>query len=272
MGRIDSGLLLATVASVSLGVKALPAAAQVTLYPVKDGTVVDDGVDGTPDRADWSFNSSSYEGAITLMTLGSNPQENRVVWEYSLGLVTLDPPVSATLTYTIRGAPIFPLPEVDVFVYAYASDLEETLSDFSAGPAALVGWQTLQPYQEPTVFSIDVSGVINEALGDDSDRAAFRFQVDPSTPNEANQAFIDALDSERTTKPALTIRAASSSLASDYDVDGDIDIDDVVKLVGCMSGPEATAGPGCSTFDFDADANIDLLDVGDFQVQFGSAF
>ena len=250
----------------------MPAIAQLTLHPSKDGTIVDDGVDGTPDRADWSFDGSSYEGAITLVTSGPSSQENRVVWEYNLGVVTLEPPVSAKLTYTIRGAPIFPFPDVDVFVYAYPSDLRETLSDFSAGPAALVGWQTLWALQDPTVFTIDVSGVINEALADGSDRAAFRFQIAPGTPNEANQAFIDALDSEPGTKPFLTIRAASSLLAADYDVDGDVDVDDAAKLVGCMSGPDAPAGPGCSTFDFDVDSDIDLLDAGDFQVWFGSTF
>lgn len=259
-----------TFVSIALSVCAAPATAQLTLHPSKDGTIVDDGVDGAPDRADWSFDESSYEGAITLVTSGPCPQENRVVWEYNLGVVTLGPPVSATLTYTIRGAPVFPWSDVDVFVYAYPSDLRETLSDFSSGPTALVGWQTLQAFQGPTLFTIDVSGVINEALADASDRAAFRFQIAPSTPNEANQAFIDALDSAPSTKPLLSIRAASSVLAADYDADGEVDVDDAAKLVGCMSGPDAPAGPGCSTFDADGDGDIDLLDAGDFQVLFGS--
>ena len=180
------------------------------IYPVKDGTLVDGGLygpfDGFADNADWYFNNSSYEGAITLGT--ENPEssfEHRVVWEYNLQTVSLQPPVSATLTFTIRAAPIFPLPDVDVHVYAYPADLQESLSDYHASPAVYQGNVIVVPFEDPVVAVVYVSDVVNEALSTGSDKVAFRFQINPNTASDTSQAFIDAIDSDQTTKPFLTI-------------------------------------------------------------------
>lgn len=243
--------------------------AQQVIYPIKDGTILDAGADGVPDELDATFNNSTpgFEGAITLIR-GPNAREIRVFWEYNLAGVTVPVPVSATLTLTLRGAAVFPLPPAMVRVAAYPSDLQESLADFGAVPESCVGRVTVEPFQEPTVFAIDVSGVVNDARASGLNRAAFRFQIEPEAPGDVHQAFIDAVDSDPATKPRLTIRAATSLLRHDYDVDGDVDLDDFQHFDGCSTGIDGHAGPGCRTFDADLDNDIDVLDYADFQRHF----
>jgi hypothetical protein len=263
--------VLVIIAAWSLAAGAADAAQ--TLYPAKDGTLADGGVygpfDGTADNADWYFNESSYEGSITLATqTPESSLEHRVVWEYNLSSVSLTPPVSATFYFTIRGAPVYPRPDVDVHVYSYPSDLVESLTDFSAGPAELLGSVTLSPYQPPTEFSLDVSDVVSEALSTGSDKVAFRLQVDPGTSSDVNQAFMDALDSDPTTKPYLVIDVLPVS--GDTDGDGDVDLDDFASFPSCMEGPEVNVDTNCQKFDFDEDLDVDLTDFALFQSYFGS--
>ena len=56
----------------------------------------------------------------------------------------------------------------------------------------------------------------------------------------------------------------------DYDHDGDVDAVDLANLPGCLTGPGngPTAG-GCATFDYDANASVDMHDVSAFQPVFG---
>ena len=254
------------------------AEAAQTVYPSKDGTLADGGIygsfDGVADDADWYFNQSSYEGSITLATdPPESSLEHRVVWEYNLSGVTLEPPVSATLTFTIRGAPIWPLPDVDVHVYSYPADLQETLDDFPAGPAVFQGSVTIEPYQTPTEYSLNVADVVSDALDSGDDKVAFRFQIDPDTPYENNQAFIDALDSNPSTKPFLTID--EGPVPGDFNDDGEVDLTDYAIFADCMAGPDVTTPPeGCftdqfSNADLDNDGDVDLGDFGLFQYYFG---
>jgi hypothetical protein len=195
---------------------ALPAQAAQTIQPAKDGTLADGGVfgpfDGAPDSVDWTFNQSSYEGAVTLTTANpSSSLEHRVVWEYNLSGVSASPPVSATLTFTLRGAPVFPLPDTPVQIVAYPADLQESLADFAAGPAAPQGTVTVKAFQAPTVYTLNVSDAVNQALAG-SRKVAFRFQVDSGAAQDAGQAFIDARDSVPASKPFLTVGGASLPL------------------------------------------------------------
>ncbi|UCG15346.1 MAG: hypothetical protein JSV19_08600 [Phycisphaerales bacterium] len=242
-------------------------AVEPPIYPGKDGTLADGGtygpLDGVADDADWYFNESSYEGSITLSTA----VEHRVVWEYSLAGVTLGPPVSATLTFTIRGAPIWPFPDVDVHVYSYPADFLETMDDFGSGPTELQGSVTIQPNQDPTEYSLDVGAVVNEALISGGDLVAFRFQVDPGTSAPANQAFIDALDTDPTSKPYLTISEWVPS-PGDGNGDGVVDLADYVLFADCMDGPEVAAAAGCEAFQLDSDTDVDLADFAEFQSLF----
>ena len=257
------------------------ASAAVTVYPTKDGTLADGGgygpFDGTADNADWTFNQSSYEGTITLNTPAPPEEsvEHRLVWEYDLTSVSVGPWASATLTFTIRGAPIWPFPDVSVYVYSYPADLVEALSDFSAGPAAYQGAVTVVAFQSPTVYTLDVSTVVALALRTTPKRVAFRFQVDPATINAANQAFIDALDTTPATKPYLTINSAA--LPADYDNDGDVDLADYATFADCMAGPGAALAPTLpgvtpatclAHFDSDHDSDVDFGDFASFQYYF----
>ena len=251
-------------------VHAPSAEAAQTFYPVKDGTLADGGsygpFDGVADDWDWSFSESSYEGSILLTTELSNPLEHRVVWEYNLNTVSAAPPVLAELSVTVRGAPIWPFPDVDVHVYSYPADLQETPEDFGAGPTVLQGILTIIAYQDPTEYVLDVSAVVDEALTSGANMVAFRFQIDPGTPHPANQAFIDALDSDQTTKPFLVIDEAP--LWGDADGDRDVDVADFQAFEDCMLGPDAVVGESCDVFRFDPDEDVDVHDFAGFQQAF----
>jgi hypothetical protein len=244
-----------------------------TFEPAKDGTLVDGGVygpqDGVPDSWDWSFNESGYEGSITRVTT-ENPVDSRVVWEYDLSSLTISPPVSATLHVTLRGAPIFPFPDSEVRVYSYPADLQETTADFAAGPALLQGSVVVTAFQAPTPYAIDVSQAVNSALNQGTPAAAFRFQIDADAVDERGQAFIDALDSDPATKPALVIETGPAT-PGDVDEDGDVDLDDYLfppSFPTCMTGPAEVAGAECLVFDFDSDTDVDEVDFAVFQSAF----
>ncbi|MGD2108401.1 MAG: hypothetical protein PVI86_03315 [Phycisphaerae bacterium] len=230
------------------------------IRPTKDGTIADGGIygpfGGGPDQADWYFNESSFEGSITL---SRDTLEHRVVWEYNLGGVSLEPPVEAILSATIRGARIYPFPDVVIHVYAYPADLQERLSDFDAGPALLQGTATIIPYQDPADYTFDVSAVVNDALTSGDDKVAFRFQVNPFTFDPNSQAFIDALDAEPETKPYITVSEPPAA-PGDYDRDGDVDDADYLAFLDCMGDPGAAGPSGCEDFDFDHDDDVDYFD------------
>lgn len=204
------GWVLSVVSGLALGL-ASPAVAQ-TIAPSVGGTLVDGGAygafDGTADGMDWTFNQSSYEGAVTLAS--ASGVEHRVVFEYDLGRVVGGAPVEASLSFALRGAPVYPMPDVVVQVYAYAADLQKSMGDFSAAPAALLGSATVHAYQPSTVYAVDASSAVNAALANGSKKVGFRLQIDPGTGQPANQAFIDASDANPTSKPMLTLSAPSS--------------------------------------------------------------
>ena len=256
-------LLWVTAVWLACSAYAPTAAATQTVYPVKDGTLADGGIygtfDGIADDWDWTFNQTGYEGSITLTTEAPPLLEHRVFWEYDLAGITLEPPVAAELTFTVRGAPIWPFPDVNVNVYSYPADLQETPDDYFAGPAILQGTATIVAYQPPTEYTLDVSGVVSEALLSGEDKVAFRFQVDPDTPNDRNQAFIDALDSDPATKPYLVIDEAPA-LVGDVDGDGDVDLEDLAALLGSYGACEGdpTYNPAA---DFDDSGCVDISDL-----------
>ncbi len=248
------------------------AAQEQTFHASADGTIVDGGVygsfDGVPDAWDWTFDESGYEGAITLSTESPvNSMEHRVVWEYDLRGLTIDPPVSASLRFTIRGATVFPMEPAVVHVYSYPADLEEDPDDFNAEPAVFQGSVTIPPFQPATDYALDVSDAVNGALGGRLDAVAFRFQIDPDTPHDRNQAFIDALDEDPSTKPFVVI-GEGPGLPGDGDGDGDVDLDDYVVFATCVEGPDVVVDPACQVFDLDGDGDVDLDDFALFQQPF----
>jgi hypothetical protein len=265
-------LFYVTAVGLVLTVHAATARAQ-TLYPVKDGTLADGGVygpfDGIADDWDWTFNQTSYEGSITLTTDAPPLLEHRLVWEYDLGSIALEPPVAAELRFTIRGAPIWPFPDVNVNVYSYPADLLETPEDYFAGPATLQGAATVIAYQPPTEYTLDVSTVVSAALSSGEDKVAFRFQVDPDTPNDRNQAFIDALDSDPPTKPFLVVSEAPP-LIGDVDGDGDVDLEDLAALLGSYGACEGEPDYDPAA-DLDQSGCVDLSDLATLLGHYGES-
>ncbi len=254
-----------------LALAALPTRASEIVYPTAGGTLVDGGIfgsfDGVADGWNWMFGPGGFSGAVTLATqTPASTVEHRMVCEYDLGGLSIETPISATLTLTTRGAGAVPFPDVTLQVYSYPADLIGSPDDFSAEPTALQGVLTVTPMQAPTALTIDVSQLVTGALNG-SHMVAFRFQIDPDTPHAINQVFIDALDSAPETKPFLTVR---SGMPADADDDGDVDLDDFAILVDCLAGPGHSpdpAMPGVSAadclwaFDRDSDADVDLDDL-----------
>lgn len=257
---VNFAMLSALCVCLTLSVSGLPL--PLPIYPGSagrlGGTLEDNPYDGNVDTADWTFNGygPGWEGAITLLTENRAELERRVVWEYDLSSVTYEPPLTATLVFHLRGAPIFPFPDIDVHVYAYVSDLLETLADYDSQPAVLQGVATVSPLQERE-YRIDVTAAVAAVIADQTKRIGFRFQVDPQTPYGGNQAFMDAEDADDTTKPYLLIVEGAPG---DYDGNGVLDLADHAAFTDCMDGPGTPAASGCSVFDFDADTDVDLAD------------
>lgn len=259
LNRAGRGIIysVAALASVALG-------AEITVRPVADGTLIDGGLygafDGTADAADWYFNESSYEGAITLVR-GDPGLEQRVVWEYNLSGVTYATPVTATFTFTLRGAPRFPADAAEVHVYAYPADGLESLADFNRAPIALIAERSIEPYQVATTYVANISEVVNAAMLSGLKKVAFRLQINPAAVAQLNQAFMDAAETDQTTKPFLTIR---DRVPSDFDDDRDVDLDDYAAFCSCMNGPTSRIAPACEVFDADLDGDVDLEDLPAF--------
>ncbi len=264
--RIPAYLALAALALISL-----PTRAADIVYPTAGGTLADGGglgdYDGVVDGWNWVFGPAGFAGAVTLTT--ETPQsavDHRIVCEYDLRGANLTTPFTVTLSFTTRGASVFPFPDVTLHVYSYPADLYESPNDFSAGPATLQGVITVMANQAPRAETLDVTELVASALLAGDKAVAFRFQIDPNTPHVTNQVFIDALDADPVTKPLLIIRSA---VPGDADDDGDVDLDDFAIFTDCLAGPHISPEPtrvGLDArdclwyFDRDADQDVDLAD------------
>jgi len=235
------------------------------VYPSADGTIVDGGsygpFDGVGDSADWTFNETNYEGAIALSLVPAPGFERRVIFEYNLDGITARPPVIATLAYRVRGGARFPAPSAGLQIFTYPADLLEQLGDYSRSPSLFVAEELIIPFQPTTLYNINISSLINEALTNGTKKIAFRFQIDPDTAPDSNQVFMDALDSEPSSKPSITV---DDGILGDFDADGDVDVEDYAILAPCISGPYRPATPACRPCDGDLDGDVDLIDVADF--------
>ncbi len=243
----------------------------LTITPSADGTLVDGqpygSFNGDADDADWTFNQSSYEGTITRSTPDSGAHvEHRLVFEYDLQTVAYSPPVTASLSFSLRGVTIFPFPDVTVSVYTYPADLQETLADFSAGPASLIGQVTVVARQSSTSYILPANEAVSRALSDGSKKVALRFQIDPRTPHEQNQAFLDAMDSVPSSKPRLIV---TDAIPGDATGDLTVDLYDAQAFATCLVGPEQLPPAGCDKLDLDLDGDVDLRDHQLWQAYFG---
>jgi hypothetical protein len=218
--------------------------------------------DGIADAWDWTFNESSYEGAITLNRESTEiPIEHRVVCEFNLTTITTPPPVKASLIFRLRGAPRFPAPDTEVDLYSYPADLQEKAGDFSANAIALVSRHRVAPFQASTPFLVDAGRIVNDALRLGLTSVAFRVQISPNTQANSSQAFMDALDADPATKPTLII---DTVVPGDADRDFDVDLIDFAAFRACLVGPGFVASSRCRVFDFDLDGDVDLSDFDGF--------
>jgi len=253
-------------------------AATLVIYPANNGklggTLADGGLygvfDGVADAWDWTFNGyGGFEGVLTLMHGASDrPLEQRVVWEYNLSSLPADAAVSAVLNFTVRGAPIYPFPDMTVHVYSYPSDLAETTADYNAGPAILAASVVVPPYLE-TSYRINITETVVKAVRQGG-RLALRFQLAPDSPYDGNQAFMDCVDTDDSTKPLLTV---PTTAYGDENGDGSIDASDFALFPACMLGPGVALDAACAVFDFDVDGDVDTIDAGwygNMQTLFGS--
>ncbi len=239
---IRMAMLAAAVSMASVA----PAFSLDTLYPAKDGTIVDGHdpapMDGVPDAWDWYFYDSAPFAGMIALEFGE--ADRRVFWEYDLSSVSLTPPVAATLTFNLVGPFRFPAPDADVHVYAYevTLPLSETLSDFDSTPATFQGTVAVPPNGATNQYTVDVSQAVGSALISGANAVAFRFQIDPGAVEDNQQARIDARDNDLDSKPILTIDIAPVELPGDIDNDQDVDMMDVEILVNLLLGPPYSDG------------------------------
>ena len=243
-------------------------AALLVIYPANagklGGTLADGGLygphDGIADAVDWTFNGyGGFEGVLTLMHGSSaRPLEQRVVWEYDVSSLPADAALSAVLNFTVRGAPIFPFPDMSVQVYSYPSDLSETTADYNAGPATLAAVAVVPPYVK-TSYRINITEPVVEAVRNGGGSLALRFQLAPDSPSDGNQAFMDIVDTDNATKPLLTV---PSTAYGDENGDGVIEVSDFALFPSCMLGPGVAVDSACSVYDFDVDGDVDTDDAG----------
>jgi len=233
------------------------AAANVIIYPAGDGktggTLVDGGLygpfDGVPDAWDWTFNGiGGYEGVLTLVTEpAARPADQRVVWEYDVSALPAGAPFAAFLVFELRGPPIFPFP----------ADLAELPADFSAEPADLVASVLVEAFAVQS-YQVNITPAVVDALRSADGKLALRFQIDPDSRHDNNQAFMDVTDADDTTKPAVY---SPSVVLGDGNGDGVVTVADLPGLVACMDGPGETVATSCQVFDFDADFDVDGSDA-----------
>ena len=57
----------------------------------------------------------------------------------------------------------------------------------------------------------------------------------------------------------------------DFDVDGDVDLDDLGTLDGCLTGPGVFPPVGCARMSLDGDVDVDVADFAVFQRKFTGA-
>lgn len=67
---------------------------------------------------------------------------------------------------------------------------------------------------------------------------------------------------------SVAVGFITGSLHGDCDEDGDVDLQDQIGLVDCLTGPAVGPTEGCACYDLGADGTVDLLDVADFLVMF----
>jgi len=98
--------------------------------------------------------------------------------------------------------------------------------------------------------------------------------ADPDNPNSAFRYYLDnsmnrllAAGYSVTNDPSR-IDLTTWNGAGDADGDSDVDLVDAAALLGCLSGPDGPAAPGCDEFDFQADGDVDLWDFSAFQTAY----
>jgi len=97
----------------------------------------------------------------------------------------------------------------------------------------------------------------------------YRWDTDPFVADTDGDGIDDGEEVAAGTSPTFALII----LGGDSDFDGDVDLDDFASLPDCGGGPGSTPTPGppltadecLSTFDFDADEDVDLQDFGAFQ-------
>jgi choline-sulfatase len=78
-------------------------------------------------------------------------------------------------------------------------------------------------------------------------------------------AVVTVRDPEATNSPQQLNVHLRVCVASDFDLDGDVDLNDFTFFRNCLSGVGVPAEAGCEAADLDADADVDQVDFGIFQ-------
>jgi len=106
--------------------------------------------------------------------------------------------------------------------------------------------------------------VVTTGMGE----GTYDVRIDPTVRLDVSSVVLDRVHEGLQGSAAFTIECA----AFDPECDIDVDLDDYVRLPGCLGGPEQGVSTTCARFDNDGDGDVDLIDMSEFFAQFTGPF
>ncbi len=201
----------------------------------------------------------------------------------ALGDVNDDGRLDAVVSY--EGAPEPPTHQLawhDLTVYQAEGDLISSVLERGAGRVwGEIGWDAIVP--PDTGIGVQVRASDDPyALGAFVDVPAMG--TDLATLIDAGSRYfqyrINLSTADETVSPVVHDIAVKRYATGDYDGDGYVTLDDFSAFAACLAGPGVMPAPAAppptaeectQAFDFDADADVDLLDFADFGIAFTGA-
>jgi len=144
--------------------------------------------------------------------------------------------------------------------YAQATGCDKLMA--GTDPVALDAW-AVKFILMPKIIAAGYTEPAYAAQNPDNPDGAFRRYLD-RTMNQLLLADIPATNNYN----AVRLHA----WGNDHDLDGDLDLDDLVALEECLAGPDGDALPGCEGSDATLDGATDLRDVAQFLGTFTGSF
>ena len=240
---------------------------------------IDLNSDGTPDlpAADVYMEWHAFDGAVSQSGFGDFPFEgvdndgdgcidgdedcdgtpyDRILGVGAIPITTINAACIPGLNYPVFGDVSALLPDgcSDVSTGAVGYVMDPSLAPLGgvAGPFltfnALMTLEYGIPYVDDSMYDLDPACLADGDISDCSGRIVGNFEATCYKVFEERQVYID-------------FNYVTSSLAGDANLDGGVDVLDVVSTVGHILGQLTLDGEGFSNADMDGSGSIDVIDV-----------